>query len=92
MQMIRRLLTAAAVTVMIFSWVAIMDAAQQRLPYSAIDHPQFVPASQATFLSPNDFLLGIMDGKVAKAYPAAILAQHGIVQDQTAEGPIAVTW
>lgn len=62
------------------------------LPYATIDHPQFIPASQATFLSSHDMLIGVTDGKTAKAYPAAILAQHGVVQDRMADGPIAVTW
>ncbi len=62
------------------------------LPYVTIDHPQFISASQAIFLGPNDIVLGVTDGKTAKAYPAAILAQHGVVQDSTADGPIAVTW
>ncbi len=62
------------------------------LPYTTIDHPQFVSASQATFLRPNDLLIGVTDGKTAKAYPSAILAQHGVVQDRLADGPIAVTW
>jgi hypothetical protein len=62
------------------------------LPYVTIDHPQFITASQATFLSSNDILIGVTDGKTAKAYPAAILAQHGVVQDQMGDGPIAVTW
>ncbi len=62
------------------------------LPYVTIDRPQFISASQATFLSPHDMVIGVTDGKTAKAYPAAILAQHGVVQDQMADGPIAVTW
>lgn len=62
------------------------------LPYTTIDHPQFVPASQASFLGPKDIVLGVTDGKTAKAYAAAILSQHGVVQDQMASGPIAITW
>ena len=62
------------------------------LPYVTIDHPQFISASQATFLSSTDMLIGVTEGKTAKAYPAAILAQHGVVQDRMADGPIAVTW
>ncbi len=62
------------------------------LPYTTIDHPQFVPASEATFLSKDDFLIGLFQGGVAKAYPAADLAQHGVAQDQMPDGPIAVTW
>lgn len=62
------------------------------LPYVAIEHPEFIPASQAAFMSDRDRLIGVTDGKTAKAYPAGILAQHGLVEDQLAAGPIAVTW
>jgi hypothetical protein len=62
------------------------------LPYVTIDRPQFISAPQATFLSPHDRVIGVTDGKTAKAYAAAILAQHGVVQDQMADGPVAVTW
>ena|SRR5579871_6117067 len=62
------------------------------LPYAAIEHPEFIPASQATFMSDRDRLIGVTDGKIAKAYPAAILAQHGLAQDNLKAGPIAVTW
>jgi len=64
----------------------------QGMPYTTVDHPQFVPASQAAFMSASDLLIGISSGDVAKAYPAALLAQHGVVQDQMADGPIAITW
>ncbi len=67
-------------------------AKPQLMPYTTVDHPQFVAASQATFLSNADILIGISRGNVAKAYPAADLAQHGVVQDQMADGPIAITW
>ena len=62
------------------------------LPYTTIDHPNFVSAAQASFLGPKDIVLGVSDGKTAKAYPAAILAQHGVVQDRMGDGPIAITW
>jgi hypothetical protein len=66
--------------------------AAKSLPYVTVDHPQFIPAAQASFLGDTDRLIGIADGNVVKAYPAAILAQHGVVQDSTPSGPIAVTW
>jgi hypothetical protein len=66
--------------------------AQKSLPYTTIDHPEFIAASQATFLSKDDYVMGVSDGKVAKAYPLAILAQHGVVQDRVADGPVAVTY
>ncbi len=62
------------------------------MPYTTEDHPQFLPASQATFLANNDLVIGVSRDGVTKAYPAADLAQHGDVQDQMPDGPIAVTW
>jgi hypothetical protein len=62
------------------------------LPYKAIENPEFIPAGQAIFMSDRDRLIGVSDGKIAKAYPAGILAQHGLVQDRLSDGPIAVTW
>ncbi len=62
------------------------------LPYNAIEHLEFIPANRAAFLSNRDRLIGVTDGRIAKAYPAAIVAQHGLVQDNLSDGPIAVTW
>src|SRR4029450_9647125 len=62
------------------------------MPYTAIHHPEFVAASEATFLQDDDILLGVTSGSVAKAYPAADLAQHGAVSDTVPDGPISVTW
>ena len=69
----------------------VLQAAKQ-LPYVSVENPEFIPASAATFLSDGDRLIGLASGNVAKAYPAAILAQHGVVLDQLPAGPIAVTW
>ena len=66
--------------------------AAKDLPYVTIDHPEFIAAAQASFLGDTDRLIGIADGNFVKAYPAAILAQHGVVQDRAPSGPIAVTW
>lgn len=49
-------------------------------------------ASQATFLHDDDRLIGIVVGKSAEADPAAILTQHGLVEHQSPDGPIAITW
>lgn len=76
--------------------LGVTRAAQKRaepgLPYTAIHDPQFISASSATFLHDPDRVIGIMAGSVAKAYPAAILSQHGLVEDQSPSGPIAITW
>ena len=67
-------------------------AAQSKLPYTAVHDPEFISASSATFLGDEDRVIGLMSGTTAKAYPAAILSQHGLVQDKSPSGPIAVTW
>ena len=64
----------------------------KNLPYRAIEHPEFIPASEATFMSGQDRLIGVTNGTLAKAYPASILSQHGLVQDRLPDGPIAATW
>ena len=71
---------------------AAQKQAQEGLPNTRIHDPQFIPASSATFLHDPDRVIGVVIGKVAKAYPAAILSQHGLVEDQSPSGPIAITW
>jgi len=87
-----KFIRCAAVAVIGSSSAFAQNTKPQSMPYTTVDHPQFVSASQTTFLSKGDILIGISNGDVAKAYPAAILAQHGCVQDQMVDGPIAVTW
>jgi hypothetical protein len=62
------------------------------LPYTAVHDPQFLRVSDTTFMKDDDRVIGLMSGKVAKAYPAGILSQHGLVEDQSPSGPIAITW
>jgi hypothetical protein len=62
------------------------------LPYAAVHSPEFISASAATFMNADDRVIGVATGKAPKAYPAGILAQHGLVEDESPDGPIAVTW
>ena len=68
------------------------DAAPARLPYAAVHDPQFISAGAATFMNDEDRVIGVTMGKTAKAFPAGILSQHGLVEDQSPKGPIAITW
>jgi hypothetical protein len=72
--------------------LAAQSKPKQNLPYKPIDQPQFVAAAAADFLQPGNLLIGVSSGAVVRAYPAAILAQHGIVEDRMPDGPITVTW
>ena len=74
------------------SLVAGISGAQTSLPYVAVHDPQFIGAAEASFMSPEDRVIGVMEGAAAKAFPGSILSQHGLVEDQSPSGPIAVTW
>ena len=83
----------AVLTLLLAGLVPVLaQAPPGMLPYTAIHQPQFVPASEAGFLQDDDILLGVASGNVAKAFPAADLAQHGAVFDTVPDGPISVTW
>jgi Protein of unknown function (DUF3179) len=71
---------------------AAQTPSQPSLPYTAVHDPQFIAPSAATFMGDEDRVIGVTVGKTAKAYPAGILSQHGLVADRTPDGPIAVTW
>jgi hypothetical protein len=58
----------------------------------AVHDPVFISVSEATFMTADDRVIGLMSGKVPKAFPASILSQHGLVEDQSPKGPIAITW
>jgi hypothetical protein len=83
-------------TLALFGTVLLFGSAQESkpkdLPYAAVHNPEFISASAATFMNADDRVIGVMSGKTAKAYPAGILAQHGLVEDDSPSGPIAVTW
>jgi len=86
------LLAATSIVLTLGTIHAAQKQAAPSLPYTAVHDPQFLPASSATFLHDPDRVIGLVAGTVAKAYPAAILSQHGLVEDQSPSGPIAVTW
>jgi uncharacterized protein DUF3179 len=91
----KRPLMTAAVTagVLLANGVpAFQSPAPPPLPYTAVHDPQFIPESDATFMNDEDRVIGVMTGRVAKAFPAGILSQHGLVEDQSPKGPIAITW
>jgi hypothetical protein len=58
----------------------------------ALSDPVFVNADRATFLEPNDIVLGVeIDGR-AKAYPVKILNWHEAVNDELSGQKILATW
>ena len=84
-------LSAVAATILT-AGLGAQTSAPKSLPYTAVHDPEFIRASAATFMGEDDRIIGLMSGTVAKAYPASILSQHGLVEDQSPKGPIAITW
>lgn len=82
------------VTALVQAAIALPAFAQRpdMMPYVSILEPQFVPAAEASLVEEDEIVIGVAHGKVAKAYPATDLAQHGSVNDQMPDGPIEVTW
>ncbi len=58
----------------------------------AIDHPKFIDADQAHFLTDNDEILAIYSNGIAKAYPLRILNYHEVVNDLFKEQSVIVTF
>ena len=59
----------------------------------AIDRPTFVSAREGdAFMRREEKVLGITDGRTARAYSTWQLNHHEIVNDFLGEAPIAVTW
>ncbi len=89
---IHRAFIAAGVLLAAAQAVAQESSPPKSLPYVAVHDPQFISAADASFMGADDRVIGVTIGKIAKAYPAAILSQHGLVEDQSPKGPIAITW
>jgi len=58
----------------------------------AILTPMFVSAHEAIFLQEGDRVLGIIQGKEAKAYPIKILNWHEVVNDRVHGRPLVITY
>jgi len=58
----------------------------------AISNPRFVSAAEATYLQPQDRVVGVVADQDVRAYPLKILNYHEIVNDRINNTPIAVTY
>ena len=55
----------------------------------AIWNPEALPAAEATWLPPEERVLGVVMGKEARAYPLKVLNVHEMVNDVLGGRPIA---
>src|SRR5947209_20627826 len=71
------------VAAILFASGVAAQPAPTSLPYTAVHGPQFISVADATFMSRDDRVIGVMIGKTAKAYAAGILSQRGLVEAQS---------
>jgi hypothetical protein len=65
---------------------------QTVVEYEPMREPQFVPASGSSFLKDEDYVMGVSENGVSKAYRTDIIAWHHIIHDQLGRMPILATW
>ena len=58
----------------------------------ALDQPRFIPAASASYLKPDDRVLGMELNGIVKAYPIRILDWHEIANDDFNGQPVVVTY
>jgi hypothetical protein len=98
---------AIAVVVMLAMYVALtgFDLSRHSVPLDrivstngsmagidAITKPAFITASKATFLTPEDRVVGVLINGRVRAYPLKILTWHQVVDDSIAGNPVAITY
>lgn len=64
----------------------------RRTPFVPLDNPALLTAEQATYLSDEEFIMGLEWAGQARAYPIQMLRYHHIVNDTVAGQPILITF
>lgn len=65
---------------------------RQMARFKTLDNPKLVPASEATFLKDDDYVLAVSVGGESRAYPTRFLWWHHGVNDRIGDLPFAVTY
>jgi uncharacterized protein DUF3179 len=60
--------------------------------FDVLDDPQLVPAEEAGTLTDDEFVLGVVVGGEARAYPIGALGSSELLNDVCGEVPIAASW
>ncbi len=60
--------------------------------FVVLDNPAVIPGEQATWLAPDELILGVIVGDESRAYPISQMAYHHIANDQIGGEPYLVTY
>ena len=61
-------------------------------PFVPLDNPEVIEAAAATYLSPDDRILGLTVNGESRAYPLRMMTYHHIANDQLGGVPVLVTF
>ncbi len=60
--------------------------------FVVLNDPAVIPGTQASWLTPDELVLGVVVGDEARAYPISQMAYHHIANDQIDGEPYLVTY
>jgi hypothetical protein len=58
----------------------------------ALEHPEFVPVSQAGFMADEETVFGVSVGGLHRAYPVRVLSWHEMLNDTIGEAPLTLSF
>ena len=70
----------------------VAESYQRRSPFVPLYNPEFIAPEQATFLTPDDRVLGLTINGESRAYPLRMMTYHHIANDTIAGRPVLVTF
>ncbi len=65
---------------------------QRNSPFVPLDNPEVVTAEAATFLQPDDRVLGLTVNGESRAYPINMMTFHHVANDVVGGQPVLVTF
>ena len=71
---------------------AVDDSYRRRSQFVPLDNPQFIAPGEATFLTPDDRVLGLTINGESRAYPIRMMTYHHIANDTIAGSPVLITF
>ena len=71
---------------------AVNDSFRRRSQFVPLDNPEFIQAADASFLSPDDRILGLTFQGESRAYPLRMMTYHHIANDTIGGRPFLVTF
>lgn len=70
----------------------VLDGGPGKDGIPALDNPEMISPSEATYLEPDDLVIGYRVGDDIRAYSHKVLDWHEIINDEVGTQPVAITY